>query len=318
MKSPRIGVLRGGPSSEYNVSLASGGEVLTSFREQKQNPLDILVSKDGEWYHNGVKILPGDLKNSVDVLITTLRGTYGEDGKVQQILESLRIPYTGSGISVSALALQKVLAKEFARKLGLKTPRHIALAQYDYNSETAHELFRKIFFPVVIKPLRGGSSIGATFANTFEELQSGIQEAFLYEPVIIIEEYITGDEIITGIIENFRREKLYHLVPAYVPRGNLIYTKENKQGNLKLSLPAPLNLKMKELIKEDSKKVFSTLGLKHYATFDFVTTPRGLYFLEMNTTPPFIPGGALTESLVSVGSGREEFFNHLVDLALKR
>src|SRR3989344_914850 len=122
----RVGVLRGGVSPEYNISLLSGEHLLSHLRGEKFNdrykPVDLLITKDGAWHVNGLPASMEKISRSVDVIWNTLHGEYGEDGQVQKILDNWNIPYTGSGALSSALGYNKVLAKEQFKKLQIKTP----------------------------------------------------------------------------------------------------------------------------------------------------------------------------------------------------
>ncbi len=122
MQKIRVGVLRGGPSSEYEISLKTGATVLQHLPRETYETQDILISREGIWHKNGLPIIPYDALSHVDVIFNALHGHYGEDGKVQHLLEILRIPFTGSLSFASAIGMNKVLSKEVFKKEGIKTP----------------------------------------------------------------------------------------------------------------------------------------------------------------------------------------------------
>ncbi|MEI6494965.1 MAG: D-alanine--D-alanine ligase, partial [bacterium] len=176
MSAIRVGVLRGGPSHEYDVSLKTGNSVLRGLSSDYKKH-DILVDKTGLWHINGVPTVPQQLNNQVDVIINAMHGEYGEDGKVQNILDQVGIPYTGSGHMASSLGMNKVLAKEIFAQNNIKTPRGLIVAQ-DLDSETAaREIFNRLSPPWIIKPVSGGSSVGLYLAKTYYQLIDLITQA---------------------------------------------------------------------------------------------------------------------------------------------
>jgi len=176
MSHVRVAVLRGGPSGEYDVSLKTGGEVLRHLPE-KYRGVDVFISRDGEWHMHGVPRPAADIVRHVDVVFNALHGTYGEDGKVQRILEDLRVPYTGSRPLPSAMAMNKEMAKREVWKHGVKTPIYSTVFVGDDIVKRAAALFRTIPQPSVVKPVGSGSSLGVTIARSFEELLQGIYKA---------------------------------------------------------------------------------------------------------------------------------------------
>src|ERR1035437_7617293 len=180
----KVGVIRGGVSGEYEVSLASGAEVLSHLRSDAMNtkykPVDIFIDQDGVWHINGISTTIDKIIHRVDVIINALHGDYGEDGKVQQELEQWNIPYTGSGPFASALGYNKVLTKQEFSKLGIKTPRHILFLVDDQENlsaqKKAHYVWEHLPPPWIVKPLTGGSSIGVHFCKTFQSLVDALEE----------------------------------------------------------------------------------------------------------------------------------------------
>ena len=159
----RVAVLRGGPSPAYDDSLKTGSYVLSLLREMPEtyDPLDVFISREGEWHHAGVVREPHETLHGVHVVWNALHGPYGEDGGVQKILESLQIPFTGSGITASAFAHNKDLAKKFYREHSLLTPTSIILTEDDLNDdEKLIKIFRTYLHPVIVKPTTGVRALG--------------------------------------------------------------------------------------------------------------------------------------------------------------
>jgi D-alanine-D-alanine ligase len=230
MTKTRIGVVRGGPSDEYDVSLRTGAAVLNSLDKEKYEPLDIVISKDGVWYLHGLEIEPHEVVRRVDVIFNALHGYYGEDGKIQSLLEAHRMPFTGSGSLSSAIAMNKILAKEYFRRAGLKTPAHILIDKEKVEEDfgkgedpamsaymRAHSKFSLSY---IIKPVSAGSSIGISLVKGREDFTLALTKAFEFGDSVMVEEYIPGIEATVGVIESFRGKSLYALPPVEIRPGN--------------------------------------------------------------------------------------------------
>ena len=299
----RLAVFRGGPSNEYEVSLRTGQNVLSALSSSEKYDLhDVLIDKNGTWHLDGVPITPQDLVNKIDVGFNALHGEYGEDGTIQKILENIRIPFTGSGSLSSALGMNKSLAKYAFKQQGIKTPIHITLSKIEATEEKLHDIFRSFPFPNVVKPLSSGSFLGISIVKTFQDLKNAVEKAFEYSPVALIEEYISGKDISCGVINDFRGQELYALIPT-----------ENG------ACPSSLNESDKEAVIDAAKKIHQVLGLRHYSHSDFVVHPRrGIYALEVNTLPGLHQESILPKSLAAVGCTLPEFLDHVIDQALGR
>ena len=168
MSRIKVGVIRGGPSSEYEVSLQTGAAVIKHLSE-KYEPVDIFIDKTGVWYAPGVATFPDRILPHLDVAFVALHGRYGEDGQIQKILSAHRVPYTGSEPFPSALGLNKHLAKETFKKHALRVPYHALLRGGELSERQVVEAYRRIPQPSVVKPIDGGSSLGVYLARDFFE-----------------------------------------------------------------------------------------------------------------------------------------------------
>src|SRR3989344_2035845 len=173
--SLRIGVLRGGPSLEYDVSLKTGANVLKHLSET-HNPIDVFISKDRKWHMNGIERPPLRILKNLDVAFNALHGAYGEDGQVQEILNHHGTPFTGSDKYASAIAMNKWMTKERAVLAGIKTPVGILVRQNDSLSDKAKEIFNTIPHPLIVKPACGGSSLGIHIVDSYSELLSALEK----------------------------------------------------------------------------------------------------------------------------------------------
>jgi len=314
-------VLRGGLSHEYEVSLKTGGSVLQHLPSEKYAAQDILIEKSGVWHLRGMPTTPARVFNQVDVVFNALHGEYGEDGTVQRILDTFGIPYTGSGTLGSAVAMNKALAKEHLQSLNIKTPQHKVLEVTDDLEERVFEIFRKQSPPLVVKPCTGGSSVGVTIAKSYEALLQSVYKAFEYAPKVLIEEYIKGREATCGVIEHFREKELYSMLPIEIipPQENNFFDYDAKySGKTQEICPGNFSVEEKDELQRLAKEVHETLGLRHYSRSDFIVSPKGIYFLEVNTLPGLTSESLVPKSLEAVGCSFPEFLDHLVTLALRK
>ena len=166
MQRIKVGVLRGGPSSEYEVSLKTGKNILKDLPERKYIAQDILLTKDGIFHENGFPKKPEKIFRNIDVIFNALHGEFGEDGKIQQLFEAHQMPYTGSGIFGSAIAMQKHLSREVFEQAGIKVARAMLVNSNDDLEAKAFEAREKLFPWWVIKPASRGSSVGTTIAKS--------------------------------------------------------------------------------------------------------------------------------------------------------
>jgi len=317
-----VGVLRGGPSSEYDVSLKTGATVLRNLPEPYV-PADIFISKDGDWHVAGIARAPERALKGIDVVFNALHGEYGEDGKVQQILEGFAVPYTGSGVLSSALAMNKILAKKTFVNNGIKTPYHMTVRREQMNPSLAREIFMSFPQPSVIKPASGGSSIGVTVAYTIDDLIESLNNAFLYSDSVLIEEYISGREATCGVIDNFREQKIYSLMPTEIldKTNSDIWGYDSKysQDLHEIRTPGNFSSDEKSQIQAIAKLTHDVLGLRHYSRADFIIHPkRGVYLLEVNTLPGLTETSLFPHALEASGSNLPEFFDHAIQLALNK
>ncbi|MBU3668893.1 MAG: hypothetical protein FGM57_02915, partial [Candidatus Taylorbacteria bacterium] len=229
MSQIRVGVLRGGVSNEYEMSLKVGQHILNMLNmeplSKKYKGVDVLVDREGVWHIDGIPQTPELALRKVDVVFSALRGEYGEDGKLQQLLELFSKPFVGSKGYSAAMAQNKKIAKDHFKHHGIKTPyyKEFHLEHAENLDPLAHDLFRTFPMPVVVKPKGQGSSLGVSYASNVKELIEALNHARGFSNEIIVEEYLTGKEIISGFIDGFRGSDMYHLFPVEVqPHGTTL------------------------------------------------------------------------------------------------
>jgi D-alanine--D-alanine ligase len=322
MSRKKVGVLRGGPSSEYEVSLKTGKTVIDNLSDRHE-VFDIFISKDGVWHHLGAPITPEDVFKKVDVIFNALHGTYGEDGTVQKLLDTFSVPYTGSTALASAVGMNKVLSKKVYKSHGLKTPLHTIVTKDQDLVTEATKIFKSFPMPAVVKPVSGGSSVGVSIARTLPELEIGLTEAFKYDDQALVEEMISGREATCGVVDNFRGQAVYPLLPNEIGKSdesefydyNAKYLSETQQ----IICPGNFAEAEKKIIQEMSQKAHQALGLRHYSRSDFiVSSRRGVYILETNTLPGLTDHSHVPKSLNAIGCNLADFLDHLIALAVDK
>ena len=319
-----VGVLRGGPSSEYEISLLTGQNVLNHLAPDKYETRDILVSKDGVWHENGFPSSPDKIFQKVDVIFNAMHGEYGEDGKVQQVLEAHSIPYTGSRIVPSAMAMQKTVSKDIFQKAGLKVPRGISVRKSKDLLKSAEEVRNNLFQPWLIKPASRGSSVGVNIAHNVPEIVGALNEAFMHDDEAIAEEYIKGREVTCGILDHFRKEEYYALpVIEIIPPIGKMFDYENKyNGRSREICPANLDLETSKEVKEAAILAHKALGMSHYSRSDFIISNEkgrsGIYILETNSLPGLTSESLVPKAAEAIGLSLPGLLDHLVSQALNR
>ncbi len=321
MSKIRVGVVRGGPSSEYPVSLKTGETVLRNLDKEKYIPIDILLSTRGEWYMNGIRTDLGTIAHHIDVAWNALHGTFGEDGKVQQLFESFGIPYTGSGTIASAIGMHKGLAKERFTEAGLRTPKGDIIGIDDDINDAAFHLFRNRHLPLIVKPASGGSSVGVKIARTFDELKNAITLARKFGEVLV-EEFIEGKEATCCVVDTGIKGEHFVLYPIeIVPAASReFFDYEAKyNGESEEICPGRFPLMTHVELRDLSIVAHKAIGARHYSRTDFIVSPKGeIYTLEINTLPGLTEASLLPKALKAGGAEIPEFLDHIVTLALRK
>jgi D-alanine-D-alanine ligase len=261
-----VGVLLGGFSAEKEISLLTGTAVCQALRERGYTVMPIEVDAHGNWINQA---------RAVDVVFIALHGKFGEDGNVQGVLELLGVPYTGSGVLASALAMNKVMAKRVWQTYDLPTP-----AWQVINKDAPWEL--RLAYPVVVKPSCEGSSVGVSIVRSGETFSSGLAEAFRYDAQALIESYIPGKEVTVGILGE-------HALGAMevVAKGEFhSYAVKYTAGREEFLLPAPLPPPVYERVLTVAFAAHCALGCSGYSRVDTRVNEHGeVFLLEVNSLP---------------------------------
>ena len=289
----RVAVLRGGPNDEYAQSLRIGARVLDVLNTLGYPTKDIPITRRGEWLDNGRVRSPLAALTGVDVAFVSLRGTYAEDGAVQQALAHAGIRYTGSRSLPTASAYNKRLAKDVVRRLGLRVPRHRVVEPGDANTvRAAADLIASRFGPeYCIKPLRGGGSAGFHHVRPGAPLADALIEAFATvenTESLIVEEFIRGREATIGLLSAYRSESDYAFptIEIGTPIESPYHSTAAKAADsVPISAPGRFSLGEREQLMHVARSAHRQLGLDQYSRTDCIVRDGTVYFLEINPLP---------------------------------
>jgi len=315
-----VGVLRGGTSDEYNLSLKTGAAIISALLEDRYETRDILVDRNGVWHARGIPMEVPRALAQIDVVINGMHGGIGEDGTVQRLLEKVGIAYTGSRAHGSWLSLNKIRAREVLQKAGIRMPRGVAftLSNGLNTAEMAQAVFSEFGPPYIIKPPSEGASYGIRLAVHLLELPDAIGDVLDEFGAALIEEYVLGNEASVGVIEDFRGQELYVLPPAHVliPEGERFLSSAAHEDALAQHMcPSNFTQEEKRAIEDLARRAHRALGLSHFSRADIINTRRGSYLLEINALPGLYAGASFPVMLEAVGSSTEEFIGHAIALA---
>lgn len=347
MSKPKlnIAILCGGVSSEREVSLKTGENIFKNLSREKYNPSLIEIAKDGRWllksnflslektnkkavrknqslvlFHQEKGVAKNDLKK-FNLVFLALHGKYGEDGRIQSLLEILDVPYTGSGVLASALGMDKTKANIFLNKFGIKTPKFLALNNSNFNfAKIKKFITENIKFPCVVKPNGSGSSVGITIVDSPKNLKSAIAKAFQEDKSILIEEYVNGLEITCGVLGNANKTELIALPPVEIIPAHRFFDYESKYSAeaTKEICPARISKSLTKKIQDIAKKVHLIFGCDGLTRSDFIICKNQIYFLEINTLPGLTEQSLCPKEAKAIGMSFNEFLDKQIELALDK
>lgn len=299
MISPlNIVVMLGGPSAEREVSFSTGKAVADALRSLGHDVSEF-DPRGFDWI----------LSKKADVVFLALHGTYGEDGTVQQRLERLQIPYTGSGVRTSQIAFDKVISKKIFIQKKIPTPRFIVL-----NVET-NNFPKEWKVPVVMKPVRQGSSVGLFFVHKKSEFEEALKKSLKFDKEVLMEEKINGKELTVGILDG----KPLPIIEIRPKKGAYDYHNKYTKGATEYICPAPFHSRTTKKIQQIALKAYNALGCRDYARVDILLDKKNKPFvLEVNTLPGMTATSLLPKAAAAKGISYEMLCQQMVELALKR
>jgi D-alanine-D-alanine ligase len=287
MQSRRIGVLLGGLSSERDVSLRTGEAVLTALRERGHDAIPVYVDRDVD-----VALR----QERIDVAFIALHGRWGEDGCIQGLLETLGIPYTGSDVLASALAMHKGKAKELFRLHNLPTPAYYTL--HDSDASDILAVHGDFGYPCVVKPIREGSSVGIAICKSADDLVPAVLGALAFDDQILVERFITGKEVSVAVLEN-RAIGAVEIAPR---SGFYDYGNKYTKGATEYFVPPRLSPERYRGVLAQALRAHTALGCRGATRIDMIVSDSGNEFiLEVNTVPGLTPTSLLPKIADTAG-----------------
>ena len=340
MSKQTVAIICGGPSSEHEVSCVSAGGVLKGLDTERFNPLLIGITKSGTWValpidyqleiinkqmpvieDNGRHIelsesglsLDGQLLD-IDCVFPVLHGEFGEDGKIQHLLDEAELAYVGSGVSASAQAMDKAVAKRLFASSGMKVVEGVAVSAHDWNSAVD-----SLSYPVFVKPSSGGSSRGTHKVKSSIEMKSAITDALLYDTKVLIEIAIVGREIECAVLERDGMVEASIVGEIIVDPKFEFYDYEAKylDDATTVRIPADIPEMDADEIRRLAVAAFHVLGCSGLARCDFFYTHDGEIFInEVNTMPGFTGTSVYPKLWQASGVSYTELISALIDTAL--
>ena len=277
-KFKRVGVLMGGPSAEHDISMKSGRAVAQALLQHGYQVDEIIT-------HTQDLPIPA----GVEAVFVAFHGTFGEDGSAQALLEQLRIPYTGSGPAASRLAFDKEASKQFFVDRQIPTPAYQILQMPEHC---------RLKYPLVVKPLRQGSSIGVFIVSDAARLKAVFEKAAAYDGAVLVEEYIAGHELTVGIVNG----RALPVIEIFAPDGNYDFTAKYQKGQTSYVVPAEISEEQTAACQRIAGEVYQQGGCCGMSRVDFRAAQEGgLFVLENNTIPGFTETSLLPKAARAAG-----------------
>lgn len=328
----KVGVLMGGPSSEHEVSLSSGNGVVRALSNSEYVPIPIIIHKDFQWEFPNRRILTteqavAELKEiGIDVVFIALHGAYGEDGRIQGLLEWLNIPYTGSSCSACALAMNKPQAKAVVKQVGVTVAEHILFRRENWmwdKVELIPRVFDELGLPVVVKPACQGSSVGISIVRhgSSTELEDAIQQAFEYDTIVMVEQYIQGVEVTCGVWDCDESQIPKALpVTEIRPKSSAFfdYTAKYTAGASEEITPARISESLTNQVQQFAVKAHVAIGCSTWSRSDFIIGEKGPIWIEINTIPGLTPTSLYPQETQCAGISYDTMIRKFVEHALRK
>ena len=345
----RVAVLGGGRSSEHDVSVRSAESVAAALDPERYEVVPVEIDRAGHWEIGDARLslepgaesaalgpaaadedaraglperaaggLPAQV-GQIDVVLPILHGPFGEDGRLQGLLDMVGLPYVGSGVAASALTMHKGQVKHVLRGEGIAVANHVALRNRRLGETEALQV-DLLGYPCFVKPANLGSSVGISKVHRREELAAAVELAFRHDPVVLVEEMIEGREVEVGVLGN---DDVLVSPPGEIVIVNesdwYDYAAKYDEGAMDLRVPPDLPGPVIEELRDTARRAFQVCECAGMARIDFFVTPDHRVVLnEINTIPGFTSTSVYAKLFEAAGIGYAELLDRLIALALER
>lgn len=343
MATKRVAVIFGGQSSEHEVSVVSARSVMNALDRRRWEVVPIAITRDGGWLSptetqqgidagraaypgNGTLMLrsPAALEAlaSCDVVFPLVHGTFGEDGTLQGFLEMAGLPYAGAGVAASAIGMDKAIMKAIFHEAGIRVTDYAVVRAWEL---TEDETLARQFveggpgYPCFVKPANGGSSVGVSRVDSREDLTAAFRAAFAWDDKVVIERAVKGQEVECSVLGNEHPEAS---IVGEVAPDRAFYDYDSKysaDSKTALFIPARIDAKTAETVRELAVRMFQVMGCEGYARVDFFVSERGEVIAnEVNTIPGFTNISMFPKLWAATGIPYSELLTRILELALER
>lgn len=324
MEAQTVAVLMGGTSAEREVSLASGQMVVEGLFQKGYRVYPIEIAANGFWQNPEKEIRPASVPCSViealdpipDIVFIALHGPMGEDGTVQGLLETLSIPYTGSGVLASALGMDKWRSRLLFSNAGLLVPPHVMIQDHRNIAETVEKAETLWGYPLVVKPNNYGSSLGVTITRDSRFVLENIEHALTLSQQILLEPYLAGTEITAPLLGN--ESPIALPLIEIVPPGEFFDYQCKYNGLTQEICPARIPSAQRDHAQQIALTAFALLGCSGFARADMIISQNQIYLLEMNTIPGLTRESLVPKAAIVAGLSFSDLLDQIVKLGLER
>lgn len=340
MTTLRVAVLMGGPSPERDISISTGGQIVATLDRARYSILPVEITAEGKWLPRpdlvplpsgrpgaAASLVPTTYERfmeheQVDVAFIAMHGPYGEDGTMQGLLELLGIPYTGSGILASALAMDKLRSRQIFEWHRIPVPAYVPVTAENWRdpARVQRQVAGELGYPCAVKPNAVGSSIGVSLVRDAAHLEAAVQQAFAYGPVVLVEEYVAGTEITCGIVDDPATGRPVPLpLIEIVPRGEFYdYEAKYAAGGSEHIIPARVSEDVAQRAQALAVRAHEALGCEGMGRVDMIARAADIVVLEINTIPGMTATSLLPEAARAAGIAFPELLDRIIRSALRR
>ncbi|MCD6598788.1 MAG: D-alanine--D-alanine ligase [Bacteroidales bacterium] len=316
-----IAIIAGGDSSEYQISINSAKEITSLLNLEKYNIYTVII-RQGKWIvkqegidtpvdKNDFSFQSAREKIIFDVALIAIHGTPGEDGKLQGYFELINIPYTSCDSFTSALTFNKFACKSFLKEFGIPTAKSVFLRKEE--AYETSEIIKKLSLPCFVKPNNSGSSFGISKATNEDELRQGISDAFSEDDEVIIESFIEGIEVSSGLLITSKETHIFPLTEIVTKNDFFDYEAKYTEGKSEEITPARINKTMQEKCKKYSAEIYSRLGCRGIVRIDYIISGNIPYFLEINTVPGMSAESIIPKQISAYGYKTGDIFDLVIE-----